>query len=307
MKLRMLFAAAMSLAVLGSSAAIAGDPFDDARYAIGIKQNETALKLVDSGAIDINMQTDEGYTLLHYAADAGNLEMVNALLARGADPTIKAKTGSTPYDMAMGSTMKVLLAKAQAEWRAKQGGEGGDMPSAPVGGAEQQSQADSSGNGICAAVRGEPVNNGRSPALRPLLKARDDIWYNHPDELAALLDDCVDANAKGPMGSTLLHVAAERDRVDAARILLAHGARKSATDASGKTAAAYASSPEMKALLGPAPAAAKAKDGATAASADRKKECRQKWYADQALQDDSSGKAAAYRRWQQCLKTGLYW
>ena len=81
MKLRMLVAAGL-LAVAASSVAVAADPFDDARYYMGIKKNEDALKLIDSGQFDINMQTDEGYTLLHYAADNGNLEMVRALLER---------------------------------------------------------------------------------------------------------------------------------------------------------------------------------------------------------------------------------
>ena len=295
MKLRMLVAAGL-LAVAASSVAVAADLFDDARYYMGIKKNADALKLIDSGQFDINMQTDEGYTLLHYAADNGNLEMVKALLERGADATLKTARGSTPYDMAMTSTIKVLLAKAQAGAKS-----GSPAPAAPVA-----AKASKGGNGMCAAVRAEKVNDGRSPALRPLLKARDAIWYNHPDELEALLDDCVDANAKDG-GTTLLHIAADRDRVDAARILLAHGANKSARDTDGKTAASYAQSPEMRALLGPAPAPAKAKDGATTASAGRKKECEQKYQADAALASDSTGKMRSYRRWQQCLKTGRFW
>jgi hypothetical protein len=63
----------------------------------------------------------------------------------------------------------------------------------------------------------------------------------------------------------------------------------------------------MRALLGLAPAAAAKKAGATTASAGRKTECQQKYQADAALASDSTGKARSYRRWQQCLKTGLYW
>jgi hypothetical protein len=33
----------------------------------------------------------------------------------------------------------------------------------------------------------------------------------------------------------------------------------------------------------------------------------QKWHADQALASDSTAKMTAYRKWQQCLKTGRYW
>lgn len=298
MKFNRLVAAAAALSAIAPFQAIAGDPFDDARYYVKIKQNADALKLIDSGAIDINMQTDEGYTLLHYAADANNLEMVKALLERGADPTLRSRTGSTPADMAMGSTIKLILTKVQAGGARRTG----ESAAAPAPAPRRGGQAAS--NGMCDAARKDPAASARSPALRPLLAARDAIWYNHPDELAALLDDCVDANMKDG-GTTLLHIAAERNRVDAAKILLERGAKRATRDSDGKTAAAYAQSPEMRALLGSAPATAAAPAGAPA-TGDRK-ECEQKYRADAALASDSTGKARAYRRWQQCLKTGLYW
>jgi ankyrin repeat protein len=299
MKLRKLVIASFVLSLALPSAASAGDPFDDARYYVTGKQNAEALKIIDSGDIDVNMQTDEGYSLLHYAADANNLEMVKALLERGADPTLKTKRGSTPYDMAMGSTIKLVLAKARA----------GNAPASSEAAAVPTRKASGNGpsNGMCDAARKDPAASGRSPALRPLLAARDAIWYNHPEELAALLDDCVSVDAKDS-GTTLLHIAAERDRVDAAKILLEGGASRSARDPDGKTPAAYAQSPEMRALLGPAPAAAATKTSSSGtASAGRKKECEQKYQADAALSSDATGKARSYRRWQQCLKTGLYW
>ena len=281
---------AAMIAGAAGAAALQADPFDTARYDISIKKNADALAIVDSGRFDINFQTEEGYTLLHYAADAGNLEMVKALLARGADPTLKSKRGSTPYDMALGTMVKAELAKAMRS-----------PDAAPTSAAATTAQsAPAGGNGICAAVRAEKVNDGRSPAMRPFLRARDDIWYNHPDELALLLEDCVKANDKDQYGSTLLHIAADRDRVEAAKVLLAHGASKSARDKDGKRPADYATSPEMKALLGPA---GPAKPAAT----DRKTECAQKHRADAALCSDTTCKMSANRRWEQCLKTGRYW
>jgi len=80
---KLFFAAAALAAAVATAALAAGDPFDDARYDIGIKKNAEALAIVDGGSFDINTQTDEGYTLLHYAADQGNLEMVRELLKRG--------------------------------------------------------------------------------------------------------------------------------------------------------------------------------------------------------------------------------
>lgn len=157
-------------------------------------------------------------------------------------------------------------------------------------------------NGACAKVRADPVNDGRSPAQRPFLKAKDAIQYNHPDELTALLDDCVGINDVDQYGWSLLHHAADRDRVAIARTLVDRGASRSLRNKDGKTPANLATSAEMKALLGPAPAVK-----ASSAEDKRKLECRQKYEADAALASDSTGKMSANRRWAQCLKTGSYW
>jgi hypothetical protein len=272
------------LAGAGTAAGLQADPFDTARYDIGIKKNAEALAIVDSAAFDINQQTDEGYSLLHYAAEAGNLEMVKALLSRGANANLKSVRGSTPYDMASVTMVKAELARAM-----RAGAAPAHVAAAkPVAGA----------NGMCAAVRAEKISDGRAPQLRPLLRARDDIWYNHPDELTLLLEDCVGANDKDPSGSTLLHIAADRDRIEAAKVLIAHGASRNNRDKSGKRPAAYATSPEMKALLGPA---------GKAAPVTAKQECEQKYRADAALCSDATCKTRANRRWQQCLSTGRYW
>lgn len=62
----------------------------------------------------------------------------------------------------------------------------------------------------------------------------------------------------------------------------------------------------MRALLGPVPAATAAKTSTSGTPpATRKKGCEQKYQADAALASDATGKARAYRRWQQCLKPGF--
>src|SRR5690348_14266690 len=109
MKLRMLVAASLVLAALGSSAAIAGDPFEDARYYVGTLDDAKVLAMVDSGQVSVTDTNPEGYTLLHYAAYGNRLELVKALLQRGADPDAKANTGSTPWDMASSSSVKAVL------------------------------------------------------------------------------------------------------------------------------------------------------------------------------------------------------
>jgi hypothetical protein len=281
------------------AAAAAVDPFDLARNHIQAHQNAEATRLIESGQFDVNLQTSEGFSLLHYAAGAGNLEMVRTLLQKGADPTLKADGGTTPYQMAIGTMVQAEIRKAMARWNGA-ATTPGTGPAVNVRG-----RATPGGSGMCAMVRAEQVNDGRSIAMRPFLKAKDAVWYNHPDELEGLLDDCVRVDEQDQFGWTLLHHAADRDRVELARLLLARGASRSIRNKDGQTAPQLATSPEMKALLGPAgpsprPAAQVNGKGDDTA-------CQQKYQADAALASDFAGKSAAIRRWQQCLKTGRYW
>lgn len=103
MRLWQVLAGAVALACAG--VAMAGDPFNDARYAIGIKDNAKVIELLDSGEFDVNYQNSEGYTLLHFAADQNNLAIARELLRRGADPNIKTVSGSTVADMAYSGSM----------------------------------------------------------------------------------------------------------------------------------------------------------------------------------------------------------
>lgn len=291
----------LSVLALSTGALAQVDPFNLARNQIQSHQNADALATIDSGKFGVNQQTSEGFSLLHYAAGAGNLELVKALLARGADPNLKAEDGFTPYRMAIGTMVQAELRKAMAAGAQGAPTAGPATADAPRTATTAATAAPVS-NGMCAQVRAEKINDGRSPAQRPFLKAKDAVWYNHPDELVGLLDDCVGVNDVDQYGWTLLHHAADRDRLDVARILVERGASRSLRNKDGDTAANLATSPEMKALLGPASAAKV--DGA---DAQRKLECRQKHDADAALASDSTGKMSANRRWEQCLKTGLYW
>ncbi|HEY9218988.1 MAG TPA: ankyrin repeat domain-containing protein, partial [Phenylobacterium sp.] len=150
-------------------------------------------------------------------------------------------------------------------------------------------------------------NDGRTPASRPRLKARDAVWYNQPDELAALLDDCVGVNSKDTDGGTLLHVAAERNRVEIARLLIAKGASKSAADNSGKRPADYATSPEMRALLG-APSAASPAPSAKPAEGTEAY-CKQMWHEATALCGLGASRCTmtASTRYSACLKKGTWY
>ncbi len=101
-----------SIVPIAPPAQAQADPFDTARYYVVNKQNAEALKIIDSGEFPIDQGNYEGWTMLHYAAEAGNLEMVKALLERRADPTLKTKYGSLPYEVASSTMVKAAIAAA---------------------------------------------------------------------------------------------------------------------------------------------------------------------------------------------------
>jgi ankyrin repeat protein len=98
-----------------ASPALALEPFEDARQSIVAGHVDAALLVISIGAISVNSQNEAGCTLLHYAAEQGSLDAVNALLERGADPTIKSKLGKTAEAMATMPEVRAVLAAAAAQ------------------------------------------------------------------------------------------------------------------------------------------------------------------------------------------------
>lgn len=293
------------------------DSWDNWRYAVKNKQDAEVVRMLDAGQ-DINMQNEEGWTALHVAAEDGNERMVRYLLARGARTDIKTKTGRTAYDVAEGySAVRAAIREKMAPAAdpfapylgtaaaPPPGAAPRTPPAAPRAPAAAPAAKPAAGTGACAALNAAPANDGRTPATRARLKARDHVWYNQPQELAALLDDCVDVNSKDTSGSTLLQVAAERDRLDIARLLVARGASLTATDARGKRAADYATSPEMKALLGPKSVAQ------SQAPTTNEAYCKRMWNEAQVLcGSGSSGlmcRTQASNQYNACLPRGTWY
>jgi hypothetical protein len=97
--------------------------FDDARQNLVAGELDSALLSITMGAISVNMQDDEGYTLLHFAAQNGSLPAVQALLDRGADPTIRAKNGNTPEALATVPEVRAALKTAAEQWVQPSSGE----------------------------------------------------------------------------------------------------------------------------------------------------------------------------------------
>ncbi|MCR5878746.1 ankyrin repeat domain-containing protein [Phenylobacterium sp. J367] len=116
-------------------------------------------------------------------------------------------------------------------------------------------------------------------------------------------------NSKDTDGGTLLHVAAERNRVDIARLLIARGASRTATDGAGKRPADYAASPEMRALLGPGSPPPASRPAATPAAATTEAYCKQMWHEATALCGLGADRCTmtASTRYSACLKKGTWY
>ncbi|GGD90155.1 hypothetical protein GCM10011515_07200 [Tsuneonella deserti] len=118
---KLLAASALALAVIIGGQSVApiatpaiaqADAFENAHHYVVNKMNAQALEIIDRGDFPIDQGNYEGWTMLHYAAESGNLEMVKALLERGADPTLATQWGTSAYDVGSTTLIKAAIAAA---------------------------------------------------------------------------------------------------------------------------------------------------------------------------------------------------
>ena len=69
---------------------------------------EVVKGLIQAGG-QVNRQDGKGATPLHVASGHGHVEVITALLAAGADKTIKNEDGDTPHDVANNQDCKNAL------------------------------------------------------------------------------------------------------------------------------------------------------------------------------------------------------
>ena len=69
---------------------------------------EVVERLIQAGG-EVNEKNEIGWTPLHQASGSGHVEVITALLAAGADKTIKDKDGETPHDVAKNQDCKNAL------------------------------------------------------------------------------------------------------------------------------------------------------------------------------------------------------
>lgn len=199
---------------------VAADDWTDLRAAIYYQWDAEVVSLLESG-VDVNMIGPDGWTPLMIAADQGDVHMVQYLLDKGADPTIKKDDGRTAFDLTSSSQVKRLVRVPVEDPLGR---------NRPVG---KQGMA--------------PAEEPRSTGLPPVVggvqdqqlwsDARWNIEYNQMDELARVLDqERLDINMRGRDGWTLLMTAAWSGKPAAVGYLLSRGADPTLANDKGQTA-----------------------------------------------------------------------
>ena len=202
-----------------------GTSFTVLMYAAGGGYTEIVQTLLAAGA-DTELRSDSARTALIEAASLGRTDAVQALLAQGADLNAKSDSGLTALIAAAWTghtdTVETLLAHR-----------------ADVVTAAQQLLVEAY-KGDTAAVeallaQGTDVNaqNGWTPLMAAACAGRTDT-------VQTLLDRGARVNAKGWLGRTALMWAARKGHTDGVQTLLAHGADVNAKNNYGWTALIWA-------------------------------------------------------------------
>lgn len=166
----------------------------------------------------------DGCTLLHAAADGGQLEVARLLLDSGSDANAPGGHGRTPLHYAAGgqsAAVARLLLERGANPSLAVRDEWGSTPLLVAVASVPRKET-------TVLIPAGAVIGGRAPG------------EPDPDLIAALLEAGADVSAPTPKGNTPLHIAGYKGYAGVVRLLLARGARRDARNGDGETPAALA-------------------------------------------------------------------
>jgi ankyrin repeat protein len=175
------------------------------------------LLAVPAAALLLNVQNSQGVTVLSSAVNYNFPDIVDALLAAGADPHIADRRGYTPLMFARNAEMARRLLDHGVDVNAH-------VPSAGTALTLAAGNEDKDASLVALLLeRGADVNASRTDGCNALMLAAD---KGRVDIMKLLLaaDPAVDINQRNKWGLTALFTAVESNRIIAAELLLKAGA-----------------------------------------------------------------------------------
>lgn len=199
----------------------------------GVRQSRL-FNAIRAGALDVEATDKRGRTALHYAADAGELNIITMLLERGADINAADAEGLSPLHLALdddGEAARLLLLRG-ADVTAKT-----NAGFSPLDCAINQKKTAAKNlfdlwSGIAHGYKS--ANDALKAGFVASHRYRA---QNITDAIAAGADDLTLTDAKG---RSALHWAAREAKLELVERLLNNGADARATDEDGKTPAELA-------------------------------------------------------------------
>ncbi|KNC76659.1 serine/threonine protein kinase, variant 2 [Sphaeroforma arctica JP610] len=162
---------------------------------------------------------ENGGTPLHIASENGHKDVVELLLAKGADTHVKDETGSTPLYLASKNghkdVVELLLAKG-ADIHVKD-----NLAWTPLRMASKNGHKDVVELLLAKGADIDVKNNGLFPPLTPLQEASQ---YGHKDVVELLLAKGADIHVKDNLAWSPLRMASKNGHKDVVELLLAKGA-----------------------------------------------------------------------------------
>ncbi|CAH8614825.1 unnamed protein product [Heterobilharzia americana] len=227
------------------------------------KDDANAVSLLLSNAdVNVNHQSQPGFTPLHIAAHYGNVTVARLLIERGADVNFQAKNNITPLHVASkwgrdGMVQLLLNANALVDCRTRDGltplhcaARSGHAELASILMGAGANPSAKTRNGLTPLHMAAQGNNEEvAHSLTPLHVA---AHCGNAEVARVLLSNGCDVNARALNGFTPLHIACKKQKIRVIELLLQYNAQISVTTESGLSAlhvAAFIGGPEIVQLL----------------------------------------------------------
>jgi ankyrin repeat protein len=237
------------------------DSFGMTPLMFGVRDLAKARLFLENNA-DPNARTKLGQTaLLIAASNAGSIEIIRALVAKGADPKITGLAGRTALTLAAGANDLTMVqyfldrgVDVNSSYTTDKDGYTALMAAATQLNTPMVRLLLAKGADVNKATSNPGVVKNGPLALEGLNALMMAVPYGPPELVRALLDGHANPNARDVRGMTplMLSVAAENQNPDVVKMLLASGADPAVKSADGETALDWArkySNPATMALL----------------------------------------------------------